>query len=264
MNIYKKLPQFLCRFFLLLFLITNFSYAEMDPFEMAEEKIETLTSQITKSPNSANLYVERGDVYFLIHEFDSSVEDYTTAIDLDKSLDSAYFGRGLALGRQGFISEGIKDLSHFIKNNSDSSLAYTKRGVRFLWLGDNDSAKNDFIRALSINPNNAEAHDDLGVVLAQAGNYLEAINHFKLTVQIEPNYQKGYHNLAMAYYVTENDALALNSVNTSLHLKPTARNSLLLKSKILAALGRLKEAAELEEEAEFLPDGDWSEQAPVQ
>jgi len=265
MNSVKLLINLSCiSLTILCLLLPKTAFSEITSLNEANKKIDTYTSELLKKPDSANMYILRGDVYFLIHDFESAVEDYTAAIELDSSIDASYFGRGLAYGRQGFIHEGIKDLSLYIKRNPNSSLAYTKRGVRYLWLGDKDNAFKDLKKAISLDSNNAEAHDDIGVVLAQKGDYKEAIKHFLTTIYIEPDYQKGYHNLAMAYYVTENDILALNSVNESLRLKPMARNSLLLKAKILTALGQVEEAALLEEDAAFMPEGDWSEEAPVQ
>ena len=264
MNKANSLIRFSCiSLFVLFMLLHKTAFAEITSFDDAKKQIEGYTVELLKSPDNAKLYIFRGDVYFLIHAFESAVEDYSAAIELDNSIDAAYFGRGLAYGRQGFINEGIKDLSHYIKRNPNNSLAYTKRGVRYLWLGDKESAFKDLNKAISLNPKNAEAHDDLGVVLAQKGNYKEAIKHFQITIQIEPDYQKGYHNIAMAYYVTENDELALNAVNESLRLKPMARNSVLLKAKILSALGKNEEAAALEEDAAFMPEGEWSEEAAI-
>jgi len=69
----------------------------------------------------------------------------------------------------------------------------------------------------------------------------------------------------MAYFITKNDSHALQSVNNSLKLAPEFRNSLLLKSRILDAMGRHDEAMQIKEEAEFLPQsGDWTEHAPVE
>jgi len=102
------------------------------------------------------------------------------------------------------------------------------------------------------------------VVLARQGDVRQAIENFSATVRIDPSYQKGHHNLAMAYFIAGQDALALVSVNNSLKLAPEARNSLLLKSQILKALGRTKEAQAIKEQAEFLPEGNWSERVPVQ
>ena len=71
-------------------------------------------------------------------------------------------------------------------------------------------------------------------------------------------------HLAIAYFVTEKDTLALGSVDESLRLSPNFRDSLLLKSKILYALGRASEAKEIEEQALFLPQGgDRSEHIPI-
>lgn len=233
--------------------------------EEAEKAIDDLNLKIEKSPNEAELYVSRGDIYFLIHEFDSAEEDYSKAISINDDLDAAYYGRGMTLGRQGFVKEGIADLSVFIERNPDSSLAYTKRGVRYIWLGEKENAFKDLSRAIELDPDNAEAHDDLGVVLAQKGDFGKAIEHFKTTIRLDPTYQKCYHNLAMAYFITENDNSALISVNNSLKLAPNNRDSILLKSKILEAMGMHEEAMLLKEDAEFLPQSDnWTEYTPVE
>ncbi|NOY15859.1 MAG: hypothetical protein GXP23_02790 [Gammaproteobacteria bacterium] len=69
----------------------------------------------------------------------------------------------------------------------------------------------------------------------------------------------------MAYFITGNDNSALISVNNSLKLAPNYRDSILLKSKILASMGRHEEAMQLKEDVEFLPNSDdWTEHTPVE
>ena len=251
---------------LAIILLVTFTTAEAEVSSMdeAEKQIDSITKQIDKNDEDAALYTRRGKLYFDIHEFDTAVEDYSAAINLDDSLDAAWFGRGMANARMGFISEGIADLSVYLERNPDDSIALTKRGVRHLWNGDKLNARHDFQKAIKIDPENAEAHDDLGVVFSQLGDYKQAIKHFSRTVNIDPSYQKGHHNLAMALFITENDLLALTSINNSLALRPDSRNSLLLKSEILTALGRHAEAKELEDEAIFLPEANWSESVPIE
>lgn len=229
-----------------------------------EQKITELSGRIAQHPHDAALYTARGDAKFLLHRFDDASDDYSQAIKWDDHADQAYFGRGLALARAGFIEDGIRDLTVFLSRHPDSSLAFTKRGVRYLWLGDQVNAEHDLRKALTLDANNAEAHDDLGVVLAQKKSYGAAIEHFKTAVQIENDYQKAHHNLAMAYYLTGQDLLALQAVDNALALSPDARDSLLLKATILEALGKTQKAAAIREKAEFLPSGNWSEHADVQ
>jgi len=233
-------------------------------FSQSEVSIEELTALIDEDATNAQLYIKRGDIYLEQREFFDAVEDYTEAIELDSEADQAYFGRGLALARQGMIGEGIADLSVFIKRNPQSSLAYTKRGVRYMWLNDFTSAKKDLIKALVLNPENSEAHDDLGVIYARGKEYEKAIQHFTATIKIAPSYQKGYHNLAMTLFLVGQDDGALLMVNQAIELNSNHRDALLLKSLVLEKLGRNEEAAAIKEDAEFLPETNWSESVPVQ
>lgn len=230
----------------------------------AEALLQALNQKLQATPKDISLLVQRGNIYFQMHQFEMAVEDFSKAITLDGNFDAAYFGRGLALGRLGRINDGIDDLSLYIKRHPQSSLAYTKRGVRYLWLGDDAKAKQDLNKAIELNPKNAEAHDDLGVVYARQQNYPVALQHFNQTVTIDPTYQKGFHNLAMVYFLIEQDQLALQTVNQALSLAPNARETLLLKSEILRVMGRLSEAAKIKEDAEFLPQGNWSENISVE
>lgn len=230
--------------------------------EDIDKLVLTLGERIMAEPNNIKLYLARGDAWFKLHEFDKAVADYDRALTIDKDASQAWFGRGMAYGRMGQIDKGIADLGEYIKRHPDSSLAYTKRGVRYLWKGDRENAERDLRKAIELNPKNAEAHDDLGVVHAQRGELQQAIKHFSQTVSIDPSYQKGHHNLAMAYHLAGDHSRALQMIDKALAIKSNEKVSLLLKSQILAAQGKHRQAALLQDEAEFLPDGNWSELAP--
>ena len=229
-----------------------------------DSQIKHYTHELRTAPKSVALLVKRGDLYFKLHEFDMAIADYTTAIKLDAHADKAYYGRGLALGRNGNIRQGIEDLSVYLDRHPTDSYAYTKRGIRYLWLREDSKAEADLTRAITLDPGNAEAHDDLGVVLARHSDYKGALKNFLACVTIDPTYFKGFNNLAIAYYVIGEDKLALAAVNQSLKLVPDQRSPMLLKAKILHGLGREKEAAKVQEDAEFLPEGNWSEHVTVE
>ena len=227
------------------------------------KELQALNSQIDnrldKDAQSGAAYVKRGDIYFKRHEFEKAVNDYTTAIKLDNNLDEAYFGRGMALGRQGLVQQGIQDLSIYIQRHPYDSRAYTKRGVRYIWVGNTAAAKQDMLQAIQLDIRNAEAHDDLGVIYASENNFDKAEYHFKQSIYYDRSYQKAYHNLALAYVVTERYSEALTQVDKGLLLENNNRNTLLLKSTILDKLGKARQAEAVREHAEFLPEGNWSE-----
>ena len=101
------------------------------------------------------------------------------------------------------------------------------------------------------------------MIYAQQKNLDKALQHFSLAIQYDPSYQKAYHNLAMAYILTNKPQQALSAVNKSLLLDDDSRNSLMLKSEILSALGKNKEANAVMRKAEFLPEGNWSERFTI-
>ncbi|MFK5915418.1 MAG: tetratricopeptide repeat protein [Woeseiaceae bacterium] len=229
----------------------------------SESPLHMLSIKIIQDAKNPLLYLQRGELYFRLHKFEKAVADYNIALSIDNSLQQAYFLRGMSMARNGDLEAGINDLSHFIKSNPKSSLAYTKRGVRYIWASKLNLAKKDFIHATKLDNSNSEAHDDLGVIFAQSKNYDAALKHFKLAIKHDPSYQKAYHNLAMVYFLTNKPAQALSGVNKSLALDTESRNSLMLKSEILTALGQTKEAHIAIEKAEFLPEGNWSEQFTI-
>lgn len=235
-----------------------------DDREAAEHRIELLTGLIAITPDKPQWYVQRGELYFQLQEFDLAIDDFSKAIALDDDQDDARFGRGMALGRAGRIAEGIADLDVYIQRHPDSSRAHTKRGVRYIWLGDLERAERDLSRAVELDPANAEAHDDLGVIHAQQQRYDRAASHFQAAIDRDPSYQKAHHNLAMVQHLTGQNDAALVRIGQALQLAPQSRNSLLLKAAILDALGRKDEARAISEHAEFLPEGNWSERFSVQ
>lgn len=232
--------------------------------EALERQLAELSQRIRHSPREAQLYLQRGAGYFLHHDYDLAIADYDRALALDATLDEAYFGRGMARGHVGEIAAGIDDLGVYLQRHPDDSYAYTKRGVRYLWLGEEAKARTDLEKAITLNPANAEAHDDLGVIYARQGDFDLAIAHFNETIRHDPSYQKGYHNLALVLHTQGQDAAALVAIDKALKLDAHVRSSLLLKGEILQSLGRKEAAAQVMNEAEFMPEGNWSEQLSVQ
>ena len=227
------------------------------------KRLVAIESSLATSPQDLQLLQEKGDTLFALNRMQEAAEIYQTIIELDDDQDEAYFGRGMALGRLGRISEGIADLTIYLERNPNSSIGYTKRGVRHIWNRDFGAAEVDLRKAVELDNRNAEAHDDLGAVLAQTSRLVQAIEHFQKAIELDSSYLKAHHNLALALYLVGDFDSALSSVDDALLLDSQVKNTLMLKSVILRSLGRSSEAAAVKSQAEFLPDGHWSEQSPL-
>lgn len=101
------------------------------------------------------------------------------------------------------------------------------------------------------------------MILARRQDYAAAVEHFEKTIKVDPTYQKAYHNLAMVSFIIGRPQDALTLIDAALKLNPDSRNTLLLKSRVLASLGRTHEAKVAEDDAAFLPEAHWTERASV-
>jgi len=224
---------------------------------------EVPPAEPTPGSTQAQRFLKIANEYLGHRELAEAIDYFSRALQLDDTLDEAYFGRGMARGSSGLIDEGIRDISIYIERHPDSSRAYTKRGIRHVWKGDSESAHRDFQQAIALDPGNAEAHDDIGVIYAQRRDFEKALESFRTVIRLEPRYFKAHHNMALVYFLLDESAAALTEVNNALRLKTDSRNSMRLKSVILKRLGHDEEAQEVGEEAEFMPEENWSEVAPL-
>ncbi len=100
--------------------------------------------------------------------FDSAIENYKKAINLDPKFASAYFNLGIALT---------------IKTSPDY-----------------DGAIESFKKAIDCDPNDASAYNNLGVALIRnsAPDYDGAIKSFKKAIDLDPNHAHAYESLGDA------------------------------------------------------------------
>ena len=129
--------------------LANPAAAEFQSRDEALAALEKYNRLIESQPNWAVPHTLRGDAYYALDDLHGAVQSYTAALRLDDRRDRAYFGRGMALGRMGLVDEGIADLDVYIQRHPDSSLAYTKRGVRNIWRNRLDEAERDLKRAIA-------------------------------------------------------------------------------------------------------------------
>ena len=62
-------------------------------------------------PNDAAAYDSRGLIYLKMGQFDSAIDDYSSALRFQPKLASALYGRGLAKLKKGDASGGNADIA---------------------------------------------------------------------------------------------------------------------------------------------------------
>jgi tetratricopeptide (TPR) repeat protein len=103
----------------------------------------------------ANLYLYRGQAYFLKGDHDHAIGDCGKAITL-KPLVQAYTCRGAAYGEKGDYDRAIADLTILVRSKP-SAEHYYNRSLMFYKKGEYDRALDDVNRSLEIDPSDRAA-----------------------------------------------------------------------------------------------------------
>ena len=194
-----------------------------DPAEKQDwynKAVEHYTEVIDLSPELAEAYNNRGNVYSSKGELNTAIQDYNTAIGLNPELAHVYNNRGNAYYRKGEFDIAIQDLNTAIELNSELADAYNNRGNAYSSKGEFDIAMRDFNTAIALNPELADAYSNRGAAYAIIGNLDIAMRDFNTATELNPGYAHAYNNRGTAYYRKGEFDTAIQDYNTTIELNP--------------------------------------------
>jgi tetratricopeptide (TPR) repeat protein len=213
-----------------------------------------------KLPEEALL--DRGILFATQGNFEMAIEEFTKAIELDRSLAAAYLLRGRAYaasmmhvidvevdfsdftstgdfnatGQKAGVNKAIADYTQALKLDPNLAAAYYERGGSYWLIGDYDRAIKDFNTALRLNPNYAAAYNNRGDAYAGKGDYDRAIADYSAALRIDPNDAISYYNRGSAYYSKRMYDQAIADYSAALRINPSfvaAKNGLELARRAL-------------------------------
>lgn len=121
--------------------------------------------------------------------------------------------QGIAMHRQGQLSEALHCYQEILKLQADHTDALNLIGVLALARGDLATAIEFIQKSLRVNPDNVFAMNNLATAYRDAGRSDEAIPHLQKAIKLKPDYADAFCNLGSIY----KDKLAFNEAE--LHFK---------------------------------------------
>ena len=132
--------------------------------------LSALSEAIELDPRDAGIHVDRGNVWYVQHEYELAIADFSEAILLDPGRATAYSNRGLAWSALEEHDKAIADFNAAIRLQANFGRAYNGRGCAFQAKGMLDTAIADFDEAIRLNPNYATAYENRSAAHAKLGN----------------------------------------------------------------------------------------------
>lgn len=208
---------------------------------------------LTKSPNSARAYANRGGVYTASGDWPNANRDLDRALEIEPGLVFARIARGAARHLQGDHRAAADDLWLAVgtaRNDEVQALALRNHGAVMTSLGKYPEALDDFTRALKTWPHEVESLFNRGNLHRLQGHYQLALDDYAACVQRRPAHAEAHNNLAALLAGCPDAALrdparAIAHAQTACRLRDGTNNASFLETLAAAhaAAGDFAEAA---------------------
>ena len=175
--------------------------------------IECLNEAITTNPANPLLYLNRGFINHVVHNYDAAMSDYNSAIKVNPNFEYAYNNRGALKVSLNDIKGALADYQTALNINNNYSDVYYNRGNLKYMLDDLSGALEDYNKAIELNPKDSEAYNNRGVVKKRLNYNVGALSDYSQAISINPKDSIAYANrgrLKKLYFDNEGAAIDLN------------------------------------------------------
>lgn len=240
--LWKNYKPLAIAFFFFFILINSFLTYERN--KIWKDEITLWADNISKTPNKARPYVERGFAYSNSGQWDKAIIDYTRSIRINPIFLNSYINRGSAYEKLGRWVNAIEDFSQAIRIDStlDVKMHYYQRGFAFSNLYQWDNAMADYNKAIEMDSLFSDAYTERGLVFYNINMFEKAIRDFSTVINIDPGNATGYFNRGLAYEKSGNWDNAIEDYSKSLRINPKYQESLYHRGLTYCLLDKLDKA----------------------
>ena len=238
-----------------------------------EKALADFSIAIKETPDDADVYEKRANLYYYMEKYDLADKDYQKIISIDPGSVMGYMGIGRNANAEKRYDDAIEQFNYVIKLASDYASGYSFRAESYLGLKQYDKAIDDVIKALDIDGDNKAFHlmqevaDSamvsltaklkvrsakssnnneywlycLGVVYERADAYKKAIEYYTSCYEKDPSDVVSYR-ISQCYSEMGNFTSALEHIDNAIALDSTDYDYVMEKADILYESGNTKDA----------------------
>lgn len=143
-----------------------------------QESLEEYLSSIDVSPDFVPPYINRGWAYYKLGEYEKAMEDYNKAIEIEPENYKAIKNLGLLYLTMKDMENALKHLEKAREINGKDPDVLNNLGVIFMEKGENEKAGELFNRAMEVDPTHYDTTCNIGTILERTGRKDEAVRHY--------------------------------------------------------------------------------------
>ncbi len=182
--------------------------------------IEALSQAIGLTPEDAELFRMRADVYVLQREMANARADFSTAVRLSPQNAPLYNIRGYFLMSQGLTEEARSDFDKSVQLDPGHAAAWNNRGLLSLASQDYQSALKDFSQALEADRRYADAWNNRSFVRMKLNQNNEALEDIRQALRLKEDYVTAWNNCGLIHMQLEQFEEAEKAFSRLIELSP--------------------------------------------
>lgn len=166
------------------------AYAALKRFE---DGINDLTAYLSRTGDSADVYLALGDYNSIIQRKPQALKSYNKAINLNPLLFRAFKGRADIYYAGNKFPKALQDYDKALGINPDFGEAYIMRGNLYFDQQNMDAAFADYKQAIQLEPGNADFYIARAIAFTKRANFDSALVDYNKAVEVDPtpeNYSK--------------------------------------------------------------------------
>ena len=157
-----------------------------------------LNRAIALDPSFGNAYNNRGNIYLMRGDFVKAIAEYQNALNTGTvyvlAVSKLLYNIGTAYMGLGEIRKAIEFFDRAIAENSNESSYFYNRGLAHTKLNDAKNTLADYDRAIALNPSYVKALNNRGVVHEQSGDLDKALADFNMCLSLDRSFSIGWIN----------------------------------------------------------------------
>lgn len=169
--------------------------------------ISLLSQSLELDSTLTDAYFHRGIAHFKLDQFDSALNDFERAYQLNEDLSILWMYKGFAQRNKGNTVQALESFSNYISLNptDTSAYSYILRGKMKYELGDFDGAVDDYDMATKLKPFEEKYNYYKFIAFKEAKQYHSALKSVSKLIEVNPNFYgyyfyKGNIFQKLAYY----------------------------------------------------------------
>lgn len=182
--------------------------------------IDCYKKAIQIDPNNASSYNHLSIIKSELKNYQSAIDDYTKVIQLNPKDGTAYINRGAVKERAGDYLGALDDYSKAIQLDPSQTHAYNYRGNLMSKLKEHQKAINDFSKVIQIDPKSYFVFNNRGVAKNKLKNYEGAILDFTKAIQINPELAIAFSNRGNTKRKLKNYKGAIDDCTKAIQINP--------------------------------------------